>query len=218
MALQPEKHEIDHHIMKLIVGVIALTLANLTAFFASSPLDSISASYHEPGWPRDIFVGFLFAISAFLLAYNGYGGTEMVLSKVAAVAALGVAIFPCQCKTHDEIIPYLHAISAAVMFLILAVFCWFFYQRAREKRQRRADWRAWIYLVCGVVIVVAVVVLILDDLMGGPIQKSVPRLVFYGERAGLVAFGISWLVASRVLPVLTAPEERVSLLPKGGKT
>src|SRR6266404_9609633 len=108
--MKPE--EIDHHILKLIVGVIALTLANLTAFLSAHSIQSISASYWEGGWARDFFIGFLFAISSFLLAYNGFSTAEMLLSKVAALAALGVVLFPCGCETHDDVIPYVHYISA----------------------------------------------------------------------------------------------------------
>ena len=213
MATEFSKPEIDYHVLRLIVGVIALTLASLTAFFSSAPIESISASYHEGGWARDIFVGFLYAISAFLLAYNGKSVPEMVMSKTAAVASLGVAMFPCRCGDHVEKIPYLHAISAAIMFIILAGFCRIFYRTARLKPSRQSDWRASIYAICGAVIILAVGVLALDKVTGGSISSSVERLTFYGERAGLMAFGISWLVASLALPVLTAPEERVSVLP-----
>lgn len=213
MELSFTKYEIDHHILKLIVGVIALTLANLTAFFATAPIESISASYHEGGWARDIFVGFLFAISAFLLAYNGSSTVELALSKVAAIAALGVAMFPCKCGDQIEVIPYIHAVSAAVMFLILAGFCAIFYARARAKRRREADWRAYIYAACGVIIVATIAVLAIDGMTGGGISAKVTRLTFYGERTGLMAFGISWLVASRALPLITGGDERISVLP-----
>ena len=68
--------------------------------------------WFDPGpWPRDIFVGSLFAISAFMLAYNGLSEPEMWLAKVASVAALGVAMFPCQCvDLTREIIPRVHLI------------------------------------------------------------------------------------------------------------
>lgn len=209
------KPEIDNHIMKLIVGVIALTLAGLTAFFAPEALNSISASYHAGGWSRDIFVGFLFAIGAFLLAYNGKDWPlEMVLAKAAALAAAGVALFPCECGKGVEIVPYVHYVSAAVMFLILAAFCRLFFNRARAKHHRKANWRAAIYALCGIVIALAVAVLSYDGLTNNSLSAKFPPLVFYGESAGLIAFGISWLVASRVLPVITEPQERVHLLPK----
>ena len=49
MATEFSKPEIDYHVLRLIVAVIALTLASLTAFFSSAPIESISASYYEGG-------------------------------------------------------------------------------------------------------------------------------------------------------------------------
>ena len=213
MKLSFKPYEIDHHVLKLIVAVIALFLANVTAFFSAVPLDSISEAYHQNGWARDFLVGSLFAISAFLLAYNGEEALEMVLSKIAGVAALGVALFPCRCDVYDEILPYVHYVSAAVMFIVLACLCGFFYKRAVRKGHREAIWRSWLYATCGMVIMLAVGVLGLDFFMNGALSARCDRLVFYGERTALFAFGISWLVASRVLPVITAKEERVSVLP-----
>lgn len=206
--------EIDHRTLRLLVGVIALSLANLTAWLAQVPLASISASYHEGGWAQAVFIGFLYAIAAFLLAYNGLSRAELILSKLAALAALGVAMFPCRCEAHDEIVPYVHAASAAVMFSILAWFCWGFYRRAREKGHPQALVRASLYAICGLVIVGSMAVLGLDGLLGGRISEAIPRLTFYGERAGLMAFGVCWLTASRVLPGITRPDERFS--PMGG--
>jgi hypothetical protein len=212
MLPNPTKPEIDHRTLKLLVGLIALSLANLTSFFADSKITSISESYYEGGWAQSIFVGFLFAIAAFLLAYNGLSRTEMVLSKVAAVCALGVALFPCGCSGHAETVPHIHFASAAVMFLILAYFCYVFYKRARGKGHTEANRRAFVYAASGLAIIASILALVLDTLSGGVLTAAIPRLVFYCERTGLVAFGISWLTASRVLPVLTRSDERFSLL------
>jgi hypothetical protein len=211
----PKKEEIDHRTLKLLVGLIALTLGNLTSFFAESKITSISASYYEGGWSQSILVGFLFAIAAFLLAYNGLSRSEMLMSKFAAVAALGVALFPCGCNGHAEIIPYVHFGSAAVMFLILAYFCYVFYKRARAKGHTEANRRAFIYVLCGIVIIASILIMVFDKATGGVLSSRILRLVFYCERAGLVAFGISWLTASRVLPVLTRSDERFSPLGTG---
>jgi hypothetical protein len=210
MLASPERPEIDHHTIKLVVGLIALTLASLTSFFAQSPILSISASYYEGGWSLNIFVGFLFAISAFLLAYNGQSTREMVFSKLAAFAAVGVAMFPCKCGDHTEIIPNVHGISAATMFLILAFFCYEFFKRARDKGHPQARLRAYIYAVCGITIVAAILALAIDHVSNGLISSRIARLAFYGERTALIAFGISWLTASRTLPVITSEEERFS--------
>jgi len=210
MFPKPNREEIDHHTMKLIVGSIALSLATLTDFFAKNPIESISASYHEGGWSQNIFVGFLFAISAFPLAYNGHSRREMVLSKVAAFAALGVALFPCKCGENPEIIPYVHGVSAAIMFAILAFFCYGFFKRARSKETKQAKYRTYIYATCGAIIVIAILTLAIDYFSNGLISSQIARLTFYGEKIALVAFGVSWLTASRIFPVITGEKERLS--------
>ena len=211
MPLTTRRQEIDHHTLKLIVGSISISMAVLTSYFADSAITSISASYYEGGWSQSIFVGFLFAVAAFLLAYNGLSQSEMVLSKVASLSALGVAMFPCKCDDHPEVLPFVHGISAAVMFMILAFFCLTFFQRARRKGHTQAMARAVIYAFCAGAIVLAILVILTDNLMGGRLSSSVPRLTFYGEATGLIAFGISWLTASRVLPLITHKTERISL-------
>jgi hypothetical protein len=212
MALQPKREEIDHRTIKLIVGVIAISLPFLTSAFAGNAIASISASYYEGGWSESIFVGFLFAIAAFLAAYNGLSSAEMILSKVAACAALGVALFPCACGGHTALVPYVHGVSAAVMFLILAYFCRLFLKRAMEKGYPQAKARAAIYVLCATAIVMAIVALAIDHFTSDALTAWAPNFVFYGESVGLIAFGISWLTASRTIPVLAHENERFSPL------
>ena len=223
MQLKPVREEIDHRTIKLVIGVIAITLGSMTSYFAhldtGNFITSISESYHVGRWAQSFFVGFLFAISAFLLAYNGLTIQEMVMSKVASLAAIGVALFPCKCGRGPEIIQYVHAASAAVMFIILAGFCYIFYRRARVKGYMQANMRAAIYVLCGVAIVLAMLAIAVDKISGGIVSTAMTslglngaRLTFYGEHVGLVAFGVSWLTASRVLPVITREDERFSPL------
>src|ERR1044071_680774 len=80
---------------------------------------------------------------------------DMVMSKLASVAALGVAMFPCQCDNHIELVPYVHGISPATMFRILVYFCYSFYQRARQKGHTQAKVRAVVYAVRGILIVLS---------------------------------------------------------------
>lgn len=210
MISAPKRNEIDHRTIKLLIGLIALFLANLTSLFAKTSITSVSAAYYEGGWSQSIFVGFLFAISAFLLAYNGLSTREMLLSKIAAIAALGVALLPCQCDIHTPDIPYIHGAAAAIMFAVLANFCLIFYRRARTKGYLEANRRAAVYASCGIVIVVSILAIAADNVMNGALSDHIPRLTYYGESTSLVAFGISWLTASRVLPVLTRLDERFS--------
>ena len=214
MLRAPVRPEIDHHVAKLVVGVIAVSLPALTNWFATSPLASISESYYQGGWSQSFLIGFLYAIAAFLLAYNGNSVAEMIASKVAFVAALGVAMFPCRCGTHAEVVPYVHGASAAVMFLTLAYFCYVFFKTARSKRHRyqRAQARAVIYAACGIAMLVFIGILAFDALSGNAYSKG-NALVFYGEAGALVAFGISWLTASRTLPGITGKDERIPIRP-----
>lgn len=205
--------EIDNRTMKLIVGVIAVSLAPLVNLLAPG-LNSISASYWAHGeWPRTIFVGFLFAIGAFLLSYNGYSKTEMRLSKVAAFAAVGIAMFPCGCGGHDQIVPGVHYISAAVMFGILAIFCYFFFRRALAKGWIQANARAGIYALCGLGIVLAMVAMAVDAATGDSLSQRFRNFTFYAEATGLVAFGIAWFTASKVVPGIARADERLKFHP-----
>ena len=208
MFSAPKREEIDHLTIKFVVGLIAVSLAPLTDFFAKSRLRSISASYYEGGWSQTIFIGFLFAIAAFLLAYNGFSRTDMLLSKLTSAAALGVAMFPCQCGSHNEAVPYVHWISATTMFIILVYLCYSFYRRARSKAHKEANRRARVYVACGIAIVISILTIAFDQLSGEILSSKLPRLTFYGESTGLVAFGVSWFTASRVLPGLTRKDER----------
>lgn len=211
MFQDPEHEEIDHRTIKLIVGVVALSLPGLTSLFASAPLTSISASYYQGGWSQSIYIGFLFAISALLLGYNGHSWPEMVLSKVASVAGFVSVLFPCGCDGHVAAVPYVHELSGATTFLILAYFCYAFLRSAWNKGHPQAKARAIIYALCGIGIVLTLLVLGSDALLlHGALTARFPRLTFYWERVGLIAFGIAWLTASRVLPLLTLPTERFS--------
>lgn len=213
MNRKPARIEIEHHTIKLIIGVIAISLATLTSLFSATPLESISASYYEEGWSSTIFIGFLFAIAAFLLAYHGRSVFELIISKIAAVCALCVALFPCACGGHEEIIPHVHYISAALMFLILVAFCFSFLKRARSKGHLQARFRVFIYATSGITILASILIIGLDIVLKEAISSKITRLTFICEAIALVAFGIAWLTASRILPVITSRNERLSISP-----
>lgn len=216
MPTQTRPEPVDYHVLRLMVGLVAIGLASATSLLSPLPLESISASYHVGGAARDVLVGFLVAVGAIMLAHNGNDRGEQRLSKIAAISAFGVALFPCDCGEGGGLVPSVHYTSAAVMFTVLAVFCWGFYRRARDRRARdegnkKATARAALYFVCGVAIIVATTTLLADYLSGGLLRARIARLVFFGEAIALLAFGAAWLTASRTLPLLTAEQERIRL-------
>jgi hypothetical protein len=135
----------------------------------------------------------------------------MIASKFAALSALGLAVFPCGCDGHYETIPHLHLLCGGVLFLILGFFCLVFYRRARAKGHREANRRAIIYLLCGCTFLVSTLTLVVDEFANHFLTAKIPRLVFYCEAAGLIAFGISWLTSSLTLPGVTNEHERFPL-------
>ena len=213
MAQSKAHREVDERFLKLTIGLIAIMLPILTWVLSVKPLHSISASYYEIDLARNIFVGGLFAISALLMSYDGRTGTQRVLSKVAAVAAPLIASFPCQCHRTVTVIPYIHEISASVMFAILAWFCYIFWQHALSVGNEQAKLRVLIYRLCFAVIVISMAAAALDTVLGGRWSGAETFFIFACEACGLVAFGISWLTASKWISWTASENERYSLFP-----
>jgi cbb3-type cytochrome oxidase subunit 3 len=207
MSTKQLPSEINEHTAKFIVGVIAISLAIVEYILTDGKLHSVSESYlFEGDWPRNVFVGSLAAIGAFMLSYNGkqpYQTFQMVMSKVAALAAFGIALFPCLCNRspYELTFPYLHGIFTALLFIILVLFCYFFFRRARGKEGMAAKVRAAVYALCGIAIVVSILILAVDQFLGKTISEMIPNLTFIFEYVGLSSFGIAWLTAGgHVLP------------------
>ncbi|MFG1496626.1 hypothetical protein ABMA57_08330 [Saccharospirillum sp. HFRX-1] len=210
--------EIDHHVLRLIVGLIALLLPLFVIVLTTgNPLGSISASYHDDGAARDVFVGSLFAMAAFLFAYNGDHARQSTLSKLAAVSAVCIALFPTAGVSAPDTLAtwvgVVHYLAAAVLFAVLAYFCWSFSCTAKNKggTYREAGIRSLIYRVCLVGIGLAIVFMLAYLGFEEYLDEHFPRYIFFFEWLGLLAFGIAWLVASRIIPVITHRDERLKL-------
>lgn len=98
---------------------------------------AISLYYHTP--MRNVLVGCLFAVGAFLYLYKGFNEGENMASNIAGFLAIGIAIFPTgivkkeletsqisnliplppACETFTA--PLLHGICALSFFLMIAI-------------------------------------------------------------------------------------------------
>ena len=203
----PRGPEIDEYAIKFLIGTIALALPALEYCLVPGGIDSISASFWYTSqlppthglWARNVFVGLLFAIAGLLMTYNGRDAIEMWLTKLAALAAVLIAMFPCACGCQErEILPHVHTASATAMFAVLAVFCWRFMRRAWSKRSVEpvAQLRAGIYAAC-MLGMIAAIALFAAEATGRIVLAD---QIFWAEAIGLVSFGISWLTASHWLP------------------
>lgn len=241
----------DYRTLRLLVGIVAFALPIVVwsaARIADVKIDSISASYWVDD-ARDLFVGALFIIATLMAAYNGHDPSgdennsspgaphplmkwisEKWASKVAALMAIGVALFPTRCagceRNADMVI---HYISAAVLFAIITYFCLgSFRKRALEKaveaekaasssegeeknKQKeiayKARRRSEIYRICGWTIIVSLA------LAGTSFYEPLGKYtdwwnLFLGELFALWAFGISWFTASKVASPLAQKDEQ----------
>ena len=197
----------DYRGLRLLVGLIALSLPIVAVALAGRSLPSISASYYSNA--RDMFVGQLFVVGAFLFAYNGHSDYESYASKVASIAALCVASFPTTCDGcpvgfHSIV----HYLSAALLFSILAYFCFIPFQRGlKDKPGKGKIRRRWIYAICGSVMVACIIVIALANLLLSREAVEAWRITFWGEWLALTAFGIAWIASGKTLRWIADEEE-----------
>jgi hypothetical protein len=179
-------------------------------------LNSISGYYYSD--MRDVYVGTMCAIGVFLLSYRGYGRVDDIAGNVAAVAAVGVALFPTtpagNVSRTDEIIGMVHIGFAAVFFLTLAFFCLALFTKSdkEDPSPRKAD-RNKLYVASGVTILVCLLFIVLCGWFLNDLTKSVYPALWL-ESAAILAFGAAWLAKGGTLlsdkPSGTASEAPVA--------
>lgn len=169
-------------------------------------LDSVSAYYYTGA--VGIFVGVLFALSLFLLTYQGYRGViaDRVVGRIGGVAALGVALFPTSAPDGLAPIPWwtcamrtVHYVSAITLFLSFILFAAWLFRKSNvprgERRPTAKRRRDGVCLACGLLMIGAVL------WAGGAGVAHAP--IFFPESVAILAFAVSWLVKGEAYqPVL----------------
>ena len=206
MKLSEEKIDemvFDYHFLRGLIGVVAFFLGPIVNIKAGEDLSSISASYYTGA--IDVFVGLLFFVSAFLCAYNGHTKLERLISTIAAICAIGIAIFPTDLPSEDlSLIGGLHYFFAVLMFAILSYFCLkIFAPGAKQKDQRFKGNRNryYAYKLCGYCIILSMVGYALIRLIWGEGISTEFRVLFYAEAIALASFGIAWSISSKLIPL-----------------
>lgn len=200
----------DYRTLRLIMGLIALSLPFLVTLIAGESLPSVSAAYYSGA--RDLFVGLLFVVSAFFLAYNGHSMPQAVASKVAAVAAAGVAIFPtsktCEPSTWASAA---HTVAAFLLFSILVFFCLGPFRAKTWGLSGKKSRRAILYVVCGLLMIGAMLVGAYGLFAMGCDARAESRILYWVETVALTAFGVAWFVAGKWLRILADEDEALTL-------
>lgn len=203
MQIGSRIQQIDHRVIKFLVGLIALALPLIVQSISTARLSSISEAYYTNA--HDWFVGLLFAVSALILAFTGENKHERKLTILASILAAMIALVPCREGTET-----LHYVSTFGLFLILGYFCWRFRQTAKSKIKYypEANRRASIYRLCLAGMLGCYVAALANVFLEESIRNQFPRFVYWVEVVGLASFGISWLMASRTFPYVTNVNER----------
>jgi hypothetical protein len=201
--------------LQLIIGILAMSLPTVLIVGAAIIDDcqlvqnSISAYYHTV--MRNFFVGTLCGVAISMFAYYGYHKYDNWLANAAAVFALGVAFFPtsvgdpvtdCIEKAIDTgICNTFHFISAASLFVILAIFSLVLFRIKGENPSQRKLLRNKIYLWCGIIILACIVMIGVLAILPGDFGSKIGayRPVFYLEALALGSFSISWLTKSEFI-------------------
>lgn len=200
----------DYRALRLLMGIIAFALPFIVTFISSTTLTSISASYYTEA--RDIFVGLLFVVSAFLLAYNGHTSIQAWASKAASFAAALAALYPTSCLTcAPDIKSKIHYVAAAIFFGILAYFCLGPFRKNTKGQEGKKGRRAKIYFICGWIIIICMLTMGLTKLtISNEIRNSL-YITYWGESIALWAFGVAWIVAGKVFRPLVDDEEALKI-------
>lgn len=203
-------HVFDYRLLRLLMGIIALMLPILVSVISSEPLTSISASYHTEA--RDVFVGLLFVVAALLVAYQGHTPTQNRVSNLAALAAVGIALFPVpDGESSASVAALVHYGCAALMFGILTWFCLGPFLRRTRSGNIRKQRRARIYRMCGWGILLSMIAMT-GTMVFIPHEVQLRwEMVYWLETIALWFFGSAWITAGKVLPFLTNAGEALEL-------
>ena len=218
----------DYRVLRLLMGVIALSFPFIVSNLAPGKLDSISAAYYTES--RDLFVGMLFIVGSFLWAYNGHSYKDIPIkeataSRVASVAAIMVALFPTsrpmtcdQCLSivvpvvpFTKLTPVIHYSAALILFSMLTYFCLLIFRRKTKKQAGKRGLRGKIYFVCGYGMVACMLVLGLEAANLMPDFTQDWRLFFFAEALTLILFGVAWITSGKLIPMLVDKDDPTRL-------
>ncbi len=182
------------------IGILLPFVLALGVIIASGNEDmvpSISHYYHT--MMGDVFVGSLCAVALFMFFYCGYSERDDWTGNIAAVSAIGVALFPTTEGFPTELIGKVHFAFATVFFLALAYYSLFLFTKSKPDEtptdQKLA--RNKIYITCGIIMLGCLVAIMIYSWRVENTTET--RFIFWAESVALVAFGISWLTKGETM-------------------
>lgn len=189
------------------MAALALSLAPALALggyvlFGTPLLPSMSA-YYDSGM-RDVFVGVLCAVGAFLFLYKGYTRQENWALNIAGVCAPLAALFPMSpagdCAAEGAGFS-LHGLFAVTFFLAIAYACVFLYKDSATDAMPPERQRLYhrVAKACGWAMIACVAAALLYNFFVPAATKAgwcALAIVFWLETAAVTAFSVHWIFKS----------------------
>jgi hypothetical protein len=175
-------------------------------------------------------MGALFAVSVFLFAYTGYAPkpgewfSDRQVSLLAGLGLICVVVFPAVAlENHSKtipsiamffpagskVLPWIHPIGAIAFMGSLGYMSLVNFRRARfaekyrhQKQPLRQVTENWIYMFCGLVMLGCVGLMILQTLTLPKDEMFFNNATFWFESIGIIFFGLSWLIKTKVLGIV----------------
>lgn len=191
---------VSYYTLRRVVGLLGVVLPVVVAvwgwFLNGHQIESSISSYYALR-TRDVFVGILFTLAWFLLTYHGNDWRDDTLGNIGCGFALGVALFPNNGTRLEQVLHYLSAVGLFTVFALFSL--WLFRLSHVDKgvpipMTRRKRMRNQVYLVCGCVIVAAMIAIGVYCAWLRQTGLEQLRPVFWLETVALWAFGFSWIV------------------------
>lgn len=178
--------------------------------------ESISHFYYTASAP--LFIGIIVSVALFLFCYKGYDFnkerdyssflSDRVVCTVAAVAALGIVIFPTGedqfikdslfIYTVTKSVGYVHYAFAALFFICIAVLCLVNFRRQESKADFGKGEFDLLYKICGWLIIGSISVIFIYGVFFKDRWALDLPVTFLLEAVALTAFGVAWLVKGKV--------------------
>jgi len=172
---------------------------------------SVSAYYYTI--MGNYFVGTLCGVGLFLFSYKGYDRVDQILSKAAAVFALGIAFLPTNVKDsfctgcnvftkpNSTFLNTAHYLTSAFFFTIMAYMSIFLFTKTDPGQQPTAQklWRNKIYKTCGYTMVFFLILIPALAIKAIPASWLTYKPEFWFEAIVLGAFGVSWLTKGEAI-------------------
>jgi hypothetical protein len=160
---------------------------------------SMSAYYHATDEllhvrsMRDFFVGILFAVGFSLYLYKGSSDKENIVLNLAALFAIGVAIFPMPWNCGNQCPKItVHGVCAYSLFLCMAFVCLFCNSETLPELKDetlKTRFRG-MYLILGIIMILSP----LAAFLLAVVFRKLHEYKFVAEATGIAVFSIYWMV------------------------